>query len=62
MTYRAILTQQDGAALIITLNRPDKRNAIEFETFLVTMIYGTKDKQEGIPAFLEKRKPRFEGK
>jgi enoyl-CoA hydratase/carnithine racemase len=40
----------------------DLASALEFETFLVTTIYGTEDKQEGISAFLEKRKPNFKGK
>jgi enoyl-CoA hydratase/carnithine racemase len=40
----------------------DLASAIEFETFLVTTIYGTEDKQEGISAFLEKRPARFKGK
>jgi enoyl-CoA hydratase/carnithine racemase len=35
--------------------------AIEFESFIVTTIYQTKDKQEGISAFLEKRKAAFKG-
>lgn len=39
----------------------DLASAIEFETFLVTTIYGTEDKQEGISAFLEKRTAQFKG-
>lgn len=40
----------------------DLASAIEFETFLVTTIYGTQDKQEGITAFLEKRPAAFRGR
>lgn len=40
----------------------DLASAIELETFIVTTIYGTEDKQEGISAFLEKRAARFKGK
>jgi enoyl-CoA hydratase/carnithine racemase len=40
----------------------DLDSAIEWETSLVSCIYGTADKQEGIAAFLEKRKPTFEGR
>lgn len=40
----------------------DVRSALEFETFLVSTIYGTADREEGITAFLEKRPPRFQGK
>ncbi len=40
----------------------DLASAIELETSIVTTIYGTEDKQEGISAFLEKRTPRFKGK
>jgi len=39
----------------------DLASAIEFETMLVTTVYGTADKAEGISAFLEKRTARFTG-
>lgn len=40
----------------------DLDSAIDLETFLVTTIYGTEDKLEGISAFLEKRTAKFKGK
>ncbi|MEZ5855540.1 MAG: enoyl-CoA hydratase/isomerase family protein [Hyphomicrobiaceae bacterium] len=40
----------------------DLASALEFETFLVSAIYGTEDKQEGISAFLEKREAKFKGR
>ena len=40
----------------------DLPSAIEFEFYLVNSIYGTADKQEGVSAFLEKRKAQFVGR
>jgi len=40
----------------------DLASGLELETFLVTTIYGTEDKNEGISAFLEKREPSFKGR
>ncbi len=40
----------------------DFASAIEFETSIVSLIYGTQDKQEGISAFLEKRTAKFQGR
>ena len=31
MDYQTILTGQDGPAFVITLNRPDKRNAVSVQ-------------------------------
>lgn len=40
----------------------DLASGLELETFLVTAIYGTEDKNEGISAFLEKREASFKGR
>ena len=40
----------------------DMDSALEFETMLVSLIYGTEDRKEGISAFLEKRTAEFKGK
>jgi enoyl-CoA hydratase/carnithine racemase len=40
----------------------DLASALEFETTLTTAIYMTADREEGMKAFLEKRKPVFKGR
>lgn len=40
----------------------DLASGLELETFLVSTIYGTEDKQEGISAFLERRNANFKGR
>ncbi len=40
----------------------DLHSAIDLETFIVTTVYGTEDKLEGISAFHEKREAQFKGK
>ncbi|MHA1113761.1 MAG: enoyl-CoA hydratase/isomerase family protein [Alphaproteobacteria bacterium] len=39
----------------------DMKSAIDYETFLVTTIYGSDDRKEGISAFLDKRQASFKG-
>ena len=36
-------------------------DAVKYEAFIVSTIYQTSDRQEGIRSFLEKRSPRFTG-
>jgi enoyl-CoA hydratase/carnithine racemase len=40
----------------------DLGSGLDLEMALVSSIYGTADKQEGVAAFLEKRKPKFVGR
>ena len=40
----------------------DMKSAIEYERFLVSAVYGTEDRREGIAAFLEKRDAVFKGR
>ena len=37
----------------------DLRNGLEIEKECWAIVFGTKDKEEGISAFLEKRMPQF---
>jgi enoyl-CoA hydratase/carnithine racemase len=40
----------------------DLASALDFESFIVTSIYETADRKEGIGAFLEKRTAKFQGR
>jgi len=40
----------------------DLASALDFESFIVTSIYETADRKEGIGAFLEKRSAKFQGR
>lgn len=40
----------------------DLVSALDYETFIVTSVYQSEDRKEGIAAFFEKRKPNFKGR
>ena len=40
----------------------DLRTGLEIEAKCFALCFGTEDKQEGMEAFLEKRKPNFKGR
>jgi enoyl-CoA hydratase len=42
--------------------RMDLQAGLEYEAALFSLLFSTKDKEEGIKAFLEKRKPSFKGR
>jgi enoyl-CoA hydratase len=42
-------------------SRVDTASGLEFEILAQTVLFGTKDREEGARAFLEKRKPEFTG-
>ena len=72
---RAAPTHATSAAVVAAVHCPralvkravrrgmqmDLASGLDLETFIVTCIYGTSDKNEGISAFLEKRKAEFKG-
>ena len=51
-----LITRPDVGVLVLTLNRPEKRNA------LASSLLASEDKAEGIAAFLDKRPLRFTGR
>lgn len=40
----------------------DLVSSLDYETFIVTSVYQSQDRKEGIAAFFEKRKPNFKGR
>ncbi|MCX7143598.1 MAG: enoyl-CoA hydratase/isomerase family protein [Proteobacteria bacterium] len=61
-TQRAPLSLAWNKRAVYTGLQMDLKSGLELESFLVTAIYGTSDRKEGISAFLEKRKATFTGK
>ena len=58
---RAPLSLQFAKRAVHAGTQMPQNEAIEFEAFVVSTIYQSRDKQEGIAAFLEKRAARFTG-
>jgi len=55
---------------LVRINRPDARNALNLEvrkllaleTKAIQMLFASQDQKEGMAAFIEKRKAKFQGK
>ena len=64
-----VVVQRDGAVGAVTLNRPDKRNALDLTdlpldatlALEILLPFDTADKTEGMRAFPDKPKPQFSG-
>jgi len=59
---RAPLSLQFAKRAVYSGMQMPLADAIKFEAFVVSTVYQTSDKQEGIQSFLEKRPPRFTGR
>ena len=47
---------------IVTIARPERRNALTLERRLFERLFDTHDQREGMQAFLEKRRPVYQGR
>jgi enoyl-CoA hydratase/carnithine racemase len=73
-----LLLDRDGRVALVTFNRPEARNAMTFEMYerlhdlcgeldrnpedVILSCYLSRDFREGVRAFLDKRKPEWEGR
>lgn len=59
MTTDPILFEQRGHVALLTLNRPETRNALDAAGELHGLAHHTADHAEAVAAFFEKRAPVF---
>ena len=56
-----LLYEKTGHVAKLTLNRPERMNAISMEMLAQQQLFRSHDFQEGIQSFLERREPDFGG-
>jgi enoyl-CoA hydratase len=59
---RAPLAVQKAKEAVLKASDMTLENALDYENILFTMLFATEDQKEGMRAFLEKRKPQWQGK
>jgi enoyl-CoA hydratase len=59
---KAPLAVQMAKEAVLKSQEMSLENGLGYESRLFTMLFGTDDQKEGMRAFLEKRKPRWQGK
>lgn len=77
MSHSVVLVERPAEGVgLIRINRPEARNALNLEvrrliaavngfaleTRATQILFASQDQKEGMAAFIEKRKPRFQGR
>jgi enoyl-CoA hydratase len=59
---KATLAVEKAKEAVLKAQDMTLENALDYENILFSMLFATEDQKEGVRAFLEKRKPQWQGK